>query len=92
MDEIKRLSGSFGIGVIKLDVTDPDSTEIIFPAQQKEIIDIDTINKINERNPDFKKFLRRVKTDLSSKEIRKEQYNKIFDTKELIKKIKHKMK
>ena len=32
LDELKRLSTSFGIGVIKLDRTDPDSSELLFPA------------------------------------------------------------
>ncbi|HOV14607.1 MAG TPA: HTH domain-containing protein, partial [Spirochaetota bacterium] len=44
--EIKRLSSSFGIGVIKLDIDDPDSSEILFPARQKDVIDIETVNKI----------------------------------------------
>ncbi len=60
MDEIKRLSNSFGIGLIKLDVN----------------------------NPDFRDFLKRVKIDLTSKEIRKEKYDKIIDIEEMIKKLK----
>jgi hypothetical protein len=88
MDEIKRLSNSFGIGLITLDVSDPDSSEIIYPARQKEIIDIDTINKITQINPDFKEFLKRIKIDLNSREIRKEKYDPIFDVEDLIKTIK----
>jgi hypothetical protein len=88
MDEIKRLSNSFGIGLIKLDTNDPDSSEILCPARQKEMIDIETMNKISQINPDFKEFIKRIKIDLNSKEIRKEKYDKIFDTEELIKKIK----
>ncbi len=88
MDEIKRLSNSFGIGLIKLDVPNPDSSEIIYPARQKEIIDIETMNKISQINPDFRDFLKRVKIDLTSKEIRKEKYDKIIDIEEMIKKLK----
>jgi hypothetical protein len=88
MDEIKRLSNSFGIGLIKLDINNPDSSEIIYPARQKEIIDIETMNKISQINPDFKDFLKRIKIDLNSKEIRKEKYDKIYDVEELIKKVK----
>jgi hypothetical protein len=36
---------------------------------------------------DFKEFLKRVKTDLSSKEIRKEKYDKIYQLDELKKLI-----
>jgi hypothetical protein len=87
MDEIKRLSNSFGIGLIKLEPNSPDSSEIIYPARQKVIIDIETMNKISQVNPDFKEFLKRIKIDLNSKEIRKEKYDKIFDVEELIKSI-----
>lgn len=88
MEEIKRLSNSFGIGLIKLDINNPDSSEVIYPARQKEIIDIETMNKISQINPDFEEFLKRIKIDLNSKEIRKEKYDKIYDVEELIKKIK----
>jgi hypothetical protein len=88
MTELKRLSTAFGIGVIKLDIEDPDSSEIIFSAKHKRELDWDTINKLAFENPDFKQFLRRIKTDLYSKEIRKEQYDKVFEAEELIRKIK----
>jgi hypothetical protein len=84
MDEIKRLSNSFGIGIIKLDIGDPDYSEIIYPASKKELLDIDTMNKITKINPDFRSFLKRIIIDLNSKEIRKEKYDKIFTLDELI--------
>jgi hypothetical protein len=85
LEEIKRLSNSFGIGLIKLDTNNPDSSEIIYPARQKDIIDIETMNKIAQINPDFEDFLKRIKIDLNSKEIRREKYDKICDVEELIK-------
>jgi len=84
MEEIKRLSNSFGIGLIKLDITNPDSSDIIYPAKQKDAIDIDTMNKIAQINPDYRAFLKRIKTDLNSKEIRKEKYDKVFESEALI--------
>jgi hypothetical protein len=44
-EELQRLSNSFGIGLIKLDLNDPDSSEVIFPAKRKENIDWETVNK-----------------------------------------------
>ncbi len=84
LQEIKRLTNSFGIGIIKLDVEDPDSSEILYPAKEKDFVDIETMNKIAQINPNFKAFLKRIKADLTSKEIRKEEYDKIFDIEELI--------
>ena len=86
LSEIKRLSGSFGIGIINLDTSDPDASRVIFPAKQKENLDWESMNKLCI-NEDFKNFLRRIKNDLTSKEIRKEQYDKILSTEELLEKF-----
>ena len=67
LSELKRLSTAFGIGVIKLDIDDPDASEITFLAKHKGDLDWDTINKLANDNPDFSKFLKRIKIDLSSK-------------------------
>lgn len=87
LNELKRLSVSFGIGVIKINIDDSDSTEILFSAKFKEYLDWDAINKLTI-NPDFKEFLKRIKIDISSKEIRKEKYDKIWSKEELIKLMK----
>ena len=89
MFELKRLSTSFGIGIIKVDIEDPDSSEILFPAKFKTELDWDTINKLAGENADFKEFITRIKNDLSSKEVRKEKYDRIHNAeklKEMIKK------
>lgn len=85
--ELARLSASFGIGVIQLDIGDPDSSEILLPAKSKDNLDWETINKLT-MNPDFKSFLKRIKNDLQSSEVRKEQYDKVLDREDLLKLIK----
>lgn len=80
MTELKRLTSAFGIGIILLDTDEPDSSEIILPARYNPNIDWETVNKLSRENPDFREFLVRIKNDLTSKEIRKEKYDKIFDT------------
>ena len=85
MSEIRRLSNSFGIGLLLLDTNNPDDSEILLEARQKDILDIEMMNKISQINPQFKEFLMRIKTDLNSKEIRKEKFDKILETDELIK-------
>lgn len=84
MSELKRLSTAFGIGIIKLDIRDPDSTEIILPARAKETVDWDTVNKLSRINPDFSEFLWRIKTDMSIKEVRKEMYDQVMDKDALV--------
>lgn len=87
MNELKRLSTAFGIGVIRLDVDDPDSSEVILPAKPKDIIDWDTVNKLSSINPDFRDFLKRIRINMTSREVRKEMYDSVLDKDELIKSL-----
>lgn len=87
LNELKRLSTSFGIGVIKLDVEDPDNCEILFPSRTGDNLDWETMNKLT-MNKDFTEFLKRINNDLKSREIRKEWYDSILDKEKLIEKFK----
>lgn len=84
-NELRRLSSSFGIGIIELNINDPDQSEIIFPARNRETLDWETINKLASMNTDFKEFLKRIKNDISSKEVIREKYDKVHDKTELLK-------
>ncbi len=88
LNELKRLSTAFGIGIIELDIEDPDSSSVLFPARYKPDLDWETINKITVQNPDFKKFIRRVKNDLNSHEVIKQMYDKVYEAEALIDLIK----
>jgi hypothetical protein len=81
-DELSRLSTSFGIGVIQLNPEDPDSSEIIFPATNREKLDWETINKLT-MNADFKEFISTVKIDITSKKIHKKEYDTIYEPEKL---------
>jgi hypothetical protein len=84
--ELSRLSTSFGIGVIKLNLEDPHSSEIIFPAKYRETLDWETINKLT-MNTDFKEFITTVKIDITSKKIHKKEYDQVLDIETLKRKI-----
>jgi hypothetical protein len=77
-DELSRLSTSFGIGVIKLNLEDPHSSEVIFPAKYREALDWETINKLT-MNADFKEFISTVKIDITSRKIHKKEYDQVQD-------------
>lgn len=83
LSELGRLSSAFGIGVIELDVNDPNSSLIRFPADTRENLDWETLNKLTAMNTDFRNFVKRVGIDIRSNEIRKEKYDKILDEKQL---------
>ena len=75
--ELRRLSTSFGVGVIALSLSEPDASEVLFPATNRESLDWDMMNKLATMNPDFRGFMNRIKIDIQSKEIRKEWYDAI---------------
>lgn len=83
LSELSRLSSSFGVGVIQLDIEDPNSSTVMFPAQTRENLDWETINKLTVMNKDFLQFVKRVRIDLKSNEIRKEKYDKILEEEKL---------
>jgi len=84
LTELKRLSSSYGIGIIKLDISNPDSSKVLYPAKEKENLDWETINKIADRNKDFKNLIIRITKDIEIKEVREEEFDKIKDIKDLI--------
>ncbi|MGO8746291.1 MAG: hypothetical protein ACLQNE_09900 [Thermoguttaceae bacterium] len=49
-EELKRLSQSFGIGVIQLDTTEFENSEILLDARERSEVDWETVNRIAEIN------------------------------------------
>jgi len=88
--ELERLASSFGIGIIKLDPKDIDSSEILYPARLRETLDWETINKLCKQNEDFKKFLQDVKIDFESKRVHRAEYDEV--KKDINEYIKNKLK
>lgn len=79
LDELKRLSAAFGIGIIKLDINEPDDCSIIFPARFKIELDWDTLNKLIEENHDFKEFITDINACITSNRIYDTAYDKIYE-------------
>jgi hypothetical protein len=75
--ELKRLASSFGIGIIKLDLFDIDSSDVLYPAKLRESLDWETINKLCDQNSEFEKFLQDVKIDFEGKRIHKSEYDEV---------------
>lgn len=66
-EELKLLSSSFGIGVILLNVYEPDLSNVMYPAKNKEEVDFSRMDKLLN-NKDFNQFMKGVKNDVASKE------------------------
>ena len=89
-EEMERLNNAFGIGVILMQANE---SKILFPAREKAL-DYNTIEKLNNLNPDFCEFIKKLsKVMNASKEYTSDARNsfekicdKIFDTDEEIEK------
>lgn len=79
LSELERLSASFGIGIIVLDLNDIDSSNVLYPARSKDYLDWETMNKLCEQNEDFETFIHDVQTDFSGKKIHPSEYEKILN-------------
>jgi len=82
-DELSRLSGSFGIGVIELDLAQPEHSRVLYPAKGKDSIDWDGANKLAKENPDFRKFLADVRIDISFAQAHKSEFDAVLSLEEL---------
>ena len=77
--ELERLSASFGIGIIHLQLLDFDSSSVLFPARLKDKLDWETINKLCDQNRDFAKFIEDVKIDFDGARVHPSEYDKIIN-------------
>jgi hypothetical protein len=83
--EFKRLNNSFGIGLIKISTDDPEESKILFQSQQKENIDIETMNILSKNNVDFKNLMKDIKVDYGSTDRLRGKYDEYIPVEELYK-------
>jgi uncharacterized protein len=65
--ELRSLSRSFGIGIIRLDIEDPDAAEILFAARRREEADWGRLNKMSKVNETVRTFVKRAAMVLSQR-------------------------
>jgi hypothetical protein len=70
-----RLNSGYGIGVIHLNIKEPEKSEIIVSAREREVVDINFMNYLSNLNQDFYNFIKVSKSIVSSKKI----VEKFFD-------------
>jgi len=91
LSELRRLSTSFGIGVIELSLDDPDSSKVLYPGRERESIDWETLNKLTIMNKDVQELLIRIRNDLQTKEFIAERYDKVLDVNGIAQRVKTKL-
>lgn len=77
-EEMKRLNQAFGIGIIQLDCKNIHESQILYSSKTKESLDWNTIDRLSESNPDFKKFIIGIKEDCDIQKV-KTKYPELID-------------
>ena len=72
-----RLNSGYGIGVICLNFKEPEKSEIIVSARERNSIDINFMNFLSSINADFYAFIKNSKKVIIDKKIKKELFDKV---------------
>jgi len=70
MKELRILSAAHGIGLIRLNVEDPNESEILIPARERSSVDWDSCNRLAKENADFMHFIKLVRQFHQTRELR----------------------
>jgi len=61
IEELRMLSAAHGMGIIKLDINDVSNSQIIIPAQQRNEVDWDNVDRLVKENKDFLDYIKLVR-------------------------------
>ena len=70
MKELRLLSASYGIGLIRLDINDPNESEVLIPARERGDIDWDACNRLAQENSDFQNVVSWVRQFHQTERVR----------------------
>lgn len=76
-----RLNSGYGIGVIHLNINEPEKSEIIVSARERDAVDINFMNYLSSINKDFYDFIKESKKIIISKKIDNNFYDTILNFK-----------
>ncbi|MCC7056380.1 MAG: hypothetical protein IT272_03090 [Chitinophagales bacterium] len=78
IEEVRRLANFFGIGLIKLEPENIESSQIIVMATSKKELDIDAMDRLASENKDFNNFLQNIIDDKKIKKVNS-RYDKVLN-------------
>lgn len=77
LEELQRLTNSFGIGVIKLNLDNVLESEIIFPSKERDNIDLVTLNKLTSQSDDVKNFIKAINDSVKIAKVQENEFDRI---------------
>ncbi len=63
MRDLQKLNSKFGNGIINININNPDSSDITFPALHKDDVDWDKIKILSNQNSDFKNLIMKLENN-----------------------------
>lgn len=87
-DDLEQLSGRYGVGVIKLDLSNIDSSFVLYPAKRRHHLDWEAVNRLATTNDGFRNFIRNVKQTYDIKTFHEEDYDEILSPDDVVTYIK----
>lgn len=83
LDQLSRLSASFGIGVICIDSEDVHQSKILIPAKESEFLDLGIVDDLSKINRDYEHFLRAINDSMKTHRVVESDYDAVLDDEEL---------
>jgi len=84
LDELGRLANAYGIGVIKLDLVNPDESRVLYDAHYNESIEWGFVNYLFELNADYKMFIEASIDIMKTEALYREKFDKVLSQQEII--------
>lgn len=75
LNELRVLSGTHGVGLIRLDPENPSESEILIPAKERVAIDWNSANRLAASSKDFTDYLDLVRQFYQTKDIRPQDWD-----------------
>lgn len=83
LQQLGKLNASFGIGVIRLNLSDIYQSEIVIPSRDNESLDFGMIDDFVRINPDFDEFIKNIHKTLKTDEPVSQHYDEVLDSEEI---------
>lgn len=79
LEALQKLSQSFGIGVIELDLENIQNSNVLSPAKFKESMDYSVVDELANKNPNFAQFLKTITDfDVANSDRFKSEFDEIL--------------
>jgi len=78
VQELNRLSNSYGIGIIHLNLNDPLQSKILISAKEKTELDLETMHMLSGKNKNFNDFLTSINDSLARNKKIVDDFDEVY--------------